>query len=55
MSYLDVSRVDRASRTQSGWSLAGLDGRTHIGAVIAAIVPAAGILAAAAAFLVSLN
>ena len=51
MSYLQADILERAARATMAWSPEGYDGRVHVGAVMTAVLPAIGILAAAAAFL----
>jgi hypothetical protein len=48
---MEIDVLEHASRTAMAWSPEGYDGRIHFGAVLGALVPAIGILAAAAAFL----
>jgi hypothetical protein len=48
---MESNALDDAGRAAMAWSPEGYDGRLHLGAVLAALVPAIGILAAAAAFL----
>ena len=51
MTQIEIDALEHASRTVMAWSPEGYDGRVHFGAVLGALVPAIGILAAAAAFL----
>ena len=51
MTHVDFGRIEHAGRAAMAWSPEGYDGRLHLGAVLGAMVPAIGILAAAAAFL----
>jgi hypothetical protein len=51
MTQTEITALEHAGRTAMAWSPEGYDGQVHLGAVLAAIVPAIGILAAAAAFL----
>lgn len=51
MTRMEINTVEHAGRAAMAWSPEGYDGRIHLGAVLSAIVPAIGILAAAAAFL----
>jgi hypothetical protein len=48
---MEIDTLEHASRAALAWSPEGYDGRVHLGAVFAALVPALGILAVAAAFL----
>ena len=43
--------LEHAGRAAMAWSPEGYDGRIHLSAVLGVMVPAIGILAAAAAFL----
>ena len=51
MTQMDISTLEHAGRAEMAWSQEGFDGQIHLGAVLGAMVPAIGILAAAAAFL----
>jgi hypothetical protein len=51
MTQMEIDAVEHAGRAAIAWSPEGYDGRVHLGAVLGALVPAIGILAAAAAFL----
>ena len=51
MTQMEIDAVEHAGRAALAWSPEGYDGRIHLGAVLGALVPAIGILAAAAAFL----
>ena len=51
MTQMEIDSVEHAGRAAMVWSPEGYDGRIHLGAVLGALVPASGILAAAAAFL----
>jgi hypothetical protein len=51
MTKTEINALEHASRAAMAWSPEGYDGRMHFGALLGAIVPAIGILAAAAAFL----
>ena len=51
MTQMEIDALEHASRATLAWSPEGYDGRVHLGAVLGALVPAIGILAAAAAFL----
>jgi hypothetical protein len=51
MTQLEIDALEHASRTVMAWSPEGYDGRIHFGAVLGALLPAVGIIAAAAAFL----
>lgn len=54
MTRLEIANLEHASRSSFGWAPEGYDGRTHYGAVLAAITPAVGILAVAATLLLSI-
>ncbi|WP_417308256.1 hypothetical protein [Devosia sp.] len=54
MTQVEISNLEHASRTAVAWSPQGYDGRTHYLAVVAAIVPAVGILAIAASLLLAI-
>ena len=51
MTQMEINTLEDAGRAAMAWSPEGHDGRVHLGAVLSALVPAIGILAAAAAFL----
>jgi hypothetical protein len=51
MTQMEIDTLEHASRMAMAWSPEGYDGKVHFGAVLSAILPAIGILAAAAAFL----
>jgi hypothetical protein len=51
MTQIEIANLEHASRTSFGWSPVGYDGRTHYRAVLAAALPAVGILAAAVTLL----
>ena len=51
MTQMEIDAVEHAGRAAMAWSPEGYAGRIHLGAVLGALVPAIGILAAAAAFL----
>ena len=51
MTQIEIDTLEHASRSALAWSPEGYDGRIHYGAVLAALIPAVGILAVAAAFL----
>ena len=51
MTRMEITALEHAGRAAMAWSPEGYDGQIHLGAVLRAIVPAIGILAAAAAFL----
>ena len=51
MTRMEINALEHAGRAAMVWSPEGYDGRIHFGAVLGAMVPAIGILAAAAAFL----
>ena len=54
MTRLEIANLEHAARWAVAWIPEGYDGRTHYGAVLAAIVPAVGILAVAATLLLSI-
>lgn len=51
MTLMEINALEHAGRAAMAWSPEGYDGRLHLGAVLGALVPAVGILAAAAAIL----
>ena len=51
MTQMEIDTLEHASRMALGWSPEGYDGKVHFGALLGAVLPALGILAAAAAFL----
>ncbi len=51
MTQMEIDTLEHASRMAMAWSPEGYDGKVHLSAVLGAVVPAIGILAAAAAFL----
>ena len=51
MTQMEINALESAGRAAMAWSPEGYDGRIHLRAVLSAVVPAIGILAAAAAFL----
>lgn len=51
MTQMEIDALEHASRATLAWSPEGYDGRLHLGAVLRAMLPAIGILAAAAAVL----
>jgi len=53
MTQIEIANLEHASRASFGWAPAGYDGRTHYRAVLAAALPAVGILAVAATLLAS--
>jgi hypothetical protein len=44
---MEINALEHAGRAAMAWSPEGYDGRIHFGAVLGAMVPAIGILAAA--------
>jgi hypothetical protein len=48
---MEINAQEHAGRAAMAWSPEGYDGRVHFRAVLGALVPALGILAAAAAIL----
>ncbi|MEO6395541.1 MAG: hypothetical protein ABIO40_06485 [Devosia sp.] len=53
MTQLEIHALEHAGRTSMGWSPEGYDGRIHLRALLGAMVPAIGILAIAATFLLA--
>lgn len=52
MTQIEIANLEHADRTAiGGWVPEGYDGRTHYSALLAALVPAVGILAVAATML----
>lgn len=54
MTRLEIANLEHATRPAAVWMPEGFDGRTHYGAVLAALLPAAGIIAVAVTFLLSI-
>lgn len=50
MTQMEINALEHAGRTAMAWSPEGYDGRVHLGAVLGALVPSIGILAAAFLF-----
>ena len=48
MTQMEINALEHAGRAAMAWSPEGYDGRIHIGAVLSALLPAIGILVAAA-------
>jgi hypothetical protein len=48
---MEINALEDAGRAAMAWSPEGYDGRIHLGAVLGALIPAIGILAATAAFM----
>lgn len=53
MNRTEIANLENASRAAMAWIPEGSDGRTHYRALVAAILPAAGILAVAATLLLA--
>jgi hypothetical protein len=51
MTQMEINALEHSARSALAWSPEGYDGKLHFGALLGAMVPAFGILAAAAAFL----
>ncbi|HZY49897.1 MAG TPA: hypothetical protein VFE64_08970 [Devosia sp.] len=51
MTQMEINALEHAGRAAMVWSPEGYDGRVHLGAVLGAMLPAIGILAAAVAVL----
>ena len=51
MTQMEINALEHAGRAAMAWSPEGYDGRVHLGAVLGAMLPAIGILAAAVAVL----
>jgi hypothetical protein len=51
MTQMEINALEHAGRAAMAWSPEGYDGRIHLGAVLGAMLPAIGILAAAVAVL----
>ena len=47
MTHMEITALEHAGRSAMAWSPEGYDGKVHFGAVLGAMVPAIGILAAA--------
>ncbi len=54
MTHIEIAKLEHASRSAFGWVPEGYDGRTHYAEVLAALVPAVGILAVAATLLLAI-
>ena len=54
MNSIEIAKLEHASRAAFAWMPEGYDGHVHYGAVLAALVPAVGILAAAATLLLAI-
>ena len=51
MTQMEITALEHAGRSAMVWSPEGKDGRIHFSALLGAMIPAIGILAAAATFL----
>ena len=51
MTTIDIANLEHAGRAAMAWTPEGYDGRAHYGAVLAAMLPALGILGVAAGLL----
>ncbi|HZY68313.1 MAG TPA: hypothetical protein VFE52_06980 [Devosia sp.] len=51
MTQMEINALEHAGRSAMAWSPEGYDGRIHLRTLLGALVPAIGILGAAAAFL----
>jgi len=51
MTQMEINALEHAGRAAMAWSPEGYDGRVHLSAVLGAMLPAIGILAAAIAAL----
>ena len=49
MTQMEINALEHAGRAAMVWSPEGYDGRVHLGAVLGAMLPAIGILAAGVA------
>lgn len=54
MTRLEIANLEHPARSAVAWIPEGYDGQTHYGAVLAAVIPAVGILAVAATLLLSI-
>lgn len=54
MTRAEIAHLEYAGRFAWGWSPEGSDGRLHYGPVLAALVPAVGILAVAGTLLLAI-
>ena len=54
MTQVKIASLQSINHPTFGWDPQGYDGRVHYGAVLAAVVPAIGILAVAATLLLSI-
>ncbi|MGV3490312.1 MAG: hypothetical protein ACO1OG_03235 [Devosia sp.] len=53
MTNHEIATLEHAGRSALAWTPESYDGRTHYGSVLAAIIPAVGILVVAASLLFS--
>lgn len=54
MTYHEIATLEHAGRSALAWTPEGYDGRTHYGTVLAALVPAIGILTVAVTLLLAI-
>jgi len=54
MTHLEIAQLENAGRSAFAWTPEGYDGRTHYGAVLAALLPAIGILVVATTVVLSI-
>ena len=54
MTQIEIANLEYASRAAMGWVPEGYDGRVHYRTLLAAAVPAVGILAVAVTLLLSI-
>jgi hypothetical protein len=54
MTHHEIATLENAGRSAFAWTPESYDGRTHYGAVLAALVPAIGILTVAATTLLAI-
>ena len=53
MTQIEIANLEHAGRSAFAWSPEGYDGRTHLGELLADLVPAVGILAVAGTLLLA--
>ncbi len=53
MTHMEIANLEHAGRSAFAWSPEGYDGKTHVSELLAALVPALGILAVAGTLLLA--
>ena len=54
MTQIEIANLEHAGRSAFAWTPEGYDGKTHFTEVLAALVPAVGILAVAGTLLLAI-